>query len=100
MAARKASSPSPVVDDTSITSAFSRNEPLTSSATSCLTSARVSASARSDFVITTMPRGMRSSWQMSKCSRVCGITDSSAATISSTQSMPPTPASIVRTNRS
>ena len=37
---------------------------------------------------------------MSKCSRVCGITDSSAATTSSTTSMPPTPASIARTNRS
>ena len=37
---------------------------------------------------------------MSKCSRVCGITLSSAATISITKSTPPTPASIVRTNRS
>ena len=41
-----------------------------------------------------------SSRQMSKCSRVCGMTDSSAATISITQSSPPTPASIVLTNRS
>ena len=97
---RSASRPSPVVADTSITGAGSRNDPLTSSRTSCRTSARVSSSARSDLVSTTMPRGMRSRRQMSKCSRVCGITDSSAATISSTQSMPPTPASIVRTNRS
>ena len=43
---------------------------------------------------------MPSSRQISKCSRVCGITDSSAATTSSTASMPPAPASMFRTNRS
>ena len=37
---------------------------------------------------------------MSKCSRVCGITDSSAATTSSTASMPVAPASMLRTKRS
>ena len=37
---------------------------------------------------------------MSKCSRVCGMTLSSAATISITKSTPPTPASMVRTKRS
>ena len=100
IASRRASRPSPVAAETSITGADSRNEPLTSAATSSRTSARVSASARSALVSTTMPRGMRSRRQMSKCSRVCGITDSSAATISSTQSMPPTPASIVLTKRS
>ena len=38
--------------------------------------------------------------QMSKCSRVCGLMDSSAAITSSTRSMPPTPASMLRTKRS
>ncbi len=37
---------------------------------------------------------------MWKCSRVCGITDSSAATTSATASMPWAPASMWRTNRS
>ena len=37
---------------------------------------------------------------MSKCSRVCGITDSSAATTSITRSMPPAPASMFLTKRS
>ena len=37
---------------------------------------------------------------MWKCSRVCGITDSSAATTSSTASMPWAPASMLRTKRS
>ena len=37
---------------------------------------------------------------MSKCSRVCGITDSSAAMTSRTQSMPLAPASMFRMNRS
>ena len=46
------------------------------------------------------PRGTPSSRQMSKCSRVCGITDSSAATTSITASMPPAPASMFFTNRS
>ncbi len=37
---------------------------------------------------------------ISKCSRVWGITDSSAATTKRTASMPPAPASMLRTNRS
>ena len=37
---------------------------------------------------------------MSKCSRVCGMTDSFAATTSSTASMPLAPASMFLTNRS
>src|SRR5579863_8710712 len=37
---------------------------------------------------------------MSKCSRVCGLMDSSAAMTSNTRSMPPTPASMLRTKRS
>ncbi len=44
--------------------------------------------------------GRCSSRQISKCSRVCGITDSSAATTSSTRSIPPAPASMFLTKRS
>ena len=40
----------------------------------------LSGSATSHFVSTTRPRGTPRSRQMWKCSRVCGITDSSAAT--------------------
>ncbi len=47
-----------------------------------------------------MPRRMASRRQMSKCSRVCGLMPSSAAITSSTRSMPPTPASMLRTKRS
>jgi len=37
---------------------------------------------------------------MSRCSRVCGMTPSSAATTSTTRSMPPAPAAMARTKRS
>ena len=43
---------------------------------------------------------MRSSWQIARCSRVWGITPSSAAITSMTRSIPPTPASMFFTNRS
>jgi hypothetical protein len=46
------------------------------------------------------PARTSSSRQIAKCSRVCGITDSSAAITSMTASMPPTPASMFFTNRS
>ena len=59
-----------------------------------------SASARSHLVRAIRPRGMPSSRQMWKCSRVCGMTDSSAATTSTTAPMPCAPASMLRTKRS
>ncbi len=65
-----------------------------------VTSSIVSASARSAFVIATSPAGTPSSRQISKCSLVWGITDSSAATTRTTASKPPTPASMFLTNRS
>ena len=78
----------------------SRNEPAVNSSTSSRTSPRMSASTRSALVSAIMPLGMPSRRQMSKCSRVCGLMDSSAATTNSTRSMPPTPASMFFTNRS
>ena len=43
---------------------------------------------------------MCSSEQIARCSRVCGITPSSAAITSMARSMPPTPASMFLTKRS
>ncbi len=97
---RNSGSPAPVRAETARIGASSRKDPATSSCTSSRTTSSVDGSARSDFVITTRPEGTRSRRQMSKCSRVCGITDSSAATWSMTRSMPPTPASMFRTKRS
>src|SRR5262245_59767232 len=98
--ARSTSSPSPVRAETRSTGAPSRNEPATSSRTSMSARAWLSASATSHFVRTTRPRGIARSRQISKCSRVCGITDSSAATTRRTASRPWAPASMLRTKRS
>ena len=97
---RRSGSPAPVRADTARTGAPSRNEPATRSWASSLTTSSVAGSARSDFVMTTSPEGTRSRRQISKCSRVCGMIDSSAATWSMTRSMPPAPASMFRTKRS
>src|SRR5216684_813813 len=78
----------------------SRKDPVTNSSTSSRTSSTMSLSTRSALVSTTIPRGMPSRRQMSKCSRVCGLMDSSAATTNRTRSRPPTPASMFFTNRS
>ena len=78
----------------------SKNDPRTKSSTSRRTTSRVSGSTRSDLVSTVRPRRTCSRRQISKCSRVCGLMDSSAAMTSMTMSMPPTPASILRTKRS
>ncbi len=99
-AARSASSPSPVRAETRTTGRPSRNDPRTSSAVSCSATVWAVSSARSLLVSTTSPRGIPSRRQIWKCSRVCGITDSSAATTSSTASMPWAPASMLRTKRS
>ena len=90
--------PSPVFELTGMISAFSRKEPFTASRTSSVTSSTISSSTMSILVITTMPDFTPKRRHISKCSRVCGIIDSSAATTSSTKSMPPTPASIFFTN--
>ena len=64
------------------------------SAISSCTSSSHSSSTRSAFVSATTPRRTRSRSRIARCSRVCGITPSSAATTSSAASIPPTPASI------
>ena len=57
-------------------------------------------STRSILVSATAPPFTPSRSMISKCSRVCGITPSSAATTSSTKSMPVAPASMLCTKRS
>ncbi len=102
-ASRAASSsgvPAPVTALNSTMGAAASAVPASSAATSLRTSATHSASTRSRLVSTTMPRFTPSSRTMARCSRVCGITPSSAAITSSTRSMPPTPASMFFTNRS
>ena len=78
----------------------SRNDPRRKSPTSERTTASVSASTRSLLVSTVRPRRTASSRQISKCSRVCGLMPSSAATTNSSRSTPPAPASMLRTKRS
>src|SRR6266849_3502494 len=78
----------------------SRNESRKYSSTSRRTRTAVSASTRSLFVSATTPRFTPRSRQISKCSRVCGLIDSSAAITSSTRSTPAAPASMLLTKRS
>ncbi len=99
-AGRRSSRPCPVSAETGMIGAASRNDPATNSRASAVVSASRSASTRSAFVNAMRPRSMPSSRQISKCSRVCGFTDSFAAITSTTASMPPAPASMLRTNRS
>ena len=98
--ARSSCKPAPVCALTATVGADSRNDPATDSSTSSLTNSTMSSSARSALVSTTMPRRIPNRRQMSKCSRVCGISDSSAATASSSRSMPPAPANMFFTKRS
>ena len=99
-APRNSSSPWRVVELTGITGAFSRNDPWTNSSISRRTRSSMSGSTRSDLVSAMMPRGMPSRRQISKCSRVCGLMDSSAAMTNSSRSMPLAPASMFLTKRS
>ncbi len=84
---RRSSSPAPVRALTATIGALgvSRNDPRRKSSASRRTTSRVSESTVSDLVSTVMPRRTASRRQMSKCSRT---------------SMPPTPASMLRTKRS
>ena len=66
----------------------------TSRTSSCTSASHSSSSMRSIFVSATTPRRTRSKSRIARCSRVCGITASSAATTSIARSIPPTPASM------
>ena len=62
--------------------------------------ARVLDQMRSILLMTTRPRSSPSKVMMSRCSRVCGMTESSAATTKATRSMPEAPATMFLMNRS
>ena len=83
--------PSPVTLDTGKIGASRRNVGATSARISCSHSARRAASTRSILVIATAPSRTPRSCTISRCSTVCGIGPSSAATTSSTKSMPVAP---------
>ena len=100
-APRSSSSPAPVFEETGTRGASDIAEPASSSRTSrAAISMNSGSSTRSIRVSATTAERTPSSRQISMCSRVWGITDSSAATTSSTTSKPEAPASMLRTNRS
>ncbi len=88
------SKPVPLVEDTGIIGAPSKKVSFISSFISSLTNSNHSSSTKSDLVITTNPFSIPTRSNMAKCSLVCGITPSSAATTNITISIPTTPASI------
>ena len=99
-AARRSSSPWPVLADTGRIGAPARNVSRTEPATSSRTSSSQSGSTRSALVSAMSPALMCNREQIARCSRVWGITPSSAAMTSIARSIPPTPASMFLTNRS
>ena len=98
MASLRRSMFSPVVEETGMIGDPSRILPFRKSTMSSLTSSTISSSTRSFFVTATIPFVIPRSSHMSTCSRVCGMTPSSAATMSSAMSMPHAPATMWRTN--
>ena len=80
--------PAPVTAEKRTMGAPSRKVPLRASRTSSSTSSSQSSSTRSTLVRTTRPCLTWSSWQISRCSRVWGMTPSSAAMTRATRSMP------------
>ena len=97
---RSASSPAPVAAEQRTMAAPASDVGASSSSTSASTRSSHSPSAKSHFVSATTPCVVCSRSRMAKCSRVCGITPSSAATTNSARSMPPTPASMFLMKRS
>ena len=94
---RSISTPSPEVTDVSTTGAPSSGDPRRRVATSSCTSAIQSSSCtRSRLVSATTPFVTPNRVRMARCSRVCGMTPSSAAMTSNPRSTPVAPASMVR----
>ena len=92
---RKSIKPLPVVALTRTSGALARWVACNSSATSNSTnSSHSGSSTRSTLVNTTTAAGTASKSRIARCSRVCGITPSSAAMINMAASIPPTPANI------
>ena len=99
--ARSSSSPSPVFAETGTIGAPSRKRPARTARDVLLDQLEP---LRLDQVAPWSARRgrslTRSSWQIARCSRVWGMTPSSAAMTSMTRSIPPTPASMFLTKRS
>ena len=94
--ATSAAMPCRLVADTSTIGASFSGVAASAARTSARTRAAHSSSTRSRLVSATTPRSTPSSSRIARCSRVCGMTPSSAATTRMTASMPPTPASMFR----
>ena len=86
--------PSPVYAETHIMGLPSRKVPFARSFTSCFIMSSHSSSTMSFLVMTIRPSFMPSSVSMLRCSTVCGMKPSSAATTSIARSIPPAPASM------
>ena len=97
---RSCSMPSPVRAETGAIVEPARAVWANSSSISSSTRAIHSSSTRSVLVSATRPRSMSSRSRMSRCSRVWGMTPSSAAMTSRARLMPPTPASMFLMKRS
>ena len=80
--------------------AAARELPCSKVATSARSVSKRAASTRSALVRTTAPRLISSRLRTARCSRVCGMMPSSAATSSRAKSMPVAPATFVCTRRS
>ncbi len=83
---------------TAYTGASCKKVPAANSAISARTACNCPASARSVLVSATAPRSTPSRARMARCSRVCGMTPSSAATTSRPKSIPLAPAAMVCTS--
>ncbi len=92
--------PAPVRAEQGRIGALARLVPASKARTSSVTAAIRSGPALSALVMATMPFSKPSRSRMAACSRVCGMTPSSAATTRRAQSTPVAPATMVRTSRS
>ena len=99
-ASRSTPMPSPVRTDVRRIGLSSKNVPLTRLLTSSSSMFSQSSSTKSAFVSTMSPPFTPSSCRMSRCSTVCGMKPSSAATTSIARSTPPAPASMFLMNLS
>ncbi len=99
-AARSSGSPCPVTEDRGMMGLSSRKVSFRKSRISSMTSSIHSRSTRSDLVTATRPVRIPRRLQMSRCSRVWGMTPSSAAMTRTTRSIPPAPATMFFTNLS
>ncbi len=99
-AASRSSRPRPSLALTVTSSQPANGVPSRNPRTSSSASSSSSSSTRSALVSATTPSRTPSSSMMARCSRVCGITPSSAAMTSRKRSTPVAPATMVRTKRS